>query len=438
MSTNQHPVPSTKSSTISNILLILGLSIVLFATGYFGYRLHELSVKQEQIKQDYSTVNNITFGVFSVDIWSEKLANVVTREIKDFKITPEQKRLMQKAVTQQLHAMINDVIKEFNKPQKSIGGKLKKFAFRQFVEPKELHAQVPAFSKLIVDRITSPKATAKIKGIALSKFDELVDQTYDSTKVAINAVTGKLYAKYSVTNNASFNKKIEASLVDITKQTTNYTYAILGLAALMIVLWILLRKKINLHTSLFVMSLLIALILLAVGVSQSIIEVDARLSSLHILLMGEKISFENQVLFYQSKSILGIAEVLITQSKPDSVTVGVIILLFVVTLPALRILARGIHMLCKPVLSENAVTRYLAFDSEKWDMADVMVVGILMTYIGLNGILKSQLTDLNMKTEFMESSTVNYSSLQPGYIIFVGYVVFAIFLSHMLKKISCK
>lgn len=438
MSTNQHPVSSKKSSTVSNVFLILGLSMVLFATGYFGYRLHQLSVQQEQIKQDYSTVNNITFGVFSVDLWSEKLAKVVTREIKDFKITPEQKSLMRKAVTQQLHAMINDVIKEFNKPQKSIGGKLKKFAFKQFVDPKELHAQVPAFAKLIVDRITSPKATNKIKGIALSKFDELVDQTYDSTKVAINAVTGKLYAKYEVTNSASFNQKIEKALADITKQTTQYTYAILGLAALMIVLWILLRKKINLHTSLFAMSLLIALVLLGVGVSQSIIEVDARLSSLHILLMGEKISFENQVLFYQSKSILGIAEVLIAQRKPDSVAVGVIILLFVVILPVLRIIARGIHMLCKPFLSENAVTRYLAFDSEKWDMADVMVVGILMTYIGLNGILKSQLTDLNMKTEFMESATVNYSSLQPGYIIFVGYVVFAIFLSHMLKKISCK
>lgn len=412
--------------------------MVLFATGYSGYRLHQLSVKQEQIKQDYSTVNNITFGVFSVDLWSEKLAKVVTREIKDFKITAEQKNLMRKAVTQQLHAMINDVIKEFNKPQKSIGGKLKKFAFKQFVEPKELHAQVPAFAKLIVDRITSPKATNKIKGIALSKFDELVDQTYDSTKVSINAVTGKLYAKYDVTNSASFNQKIEKALADITKQTTQYTYATLGLAALMIVLWILLRKKLHLHTTLFVMSLIIALVLLGVGVSQSIIEVDARLSSLHILLMGEKISFENQVLFYQSKSILGIAEVLIAQRKPDSVAVGVIILLFVVILPVLRIIARGIHMLCKPILSENAVTRYLAFDSEKWDMADVMVVGILMTYIGLNGILKSQLTGLNMKTEFMESSTVNFSSLQPGYIVFVGYVVFAIFLSHMLKKISCK
>lgn len=58
-----------------------------------------------------------------------------------------------------------------------------------------------------------------------------------------------------------------------------------------------------------------------------------------------------------------------------------------------------------------------------------------MTYIGLNGILKSQLTDLNIKNEFLSTATVNYTSLQPGYIIFVGYVTFAFLLSYLLKKI---
>lgn len=70
-------------------------------------------------------------------------------------------------------------------------------------------------------------------------------------------------------------------------------------------------------------------------------------------------------------------------------------------------------------------------------MADVMVVGILMTYIGLNGILKSQLTDLNIKNDFLSTATVNYTSLQPGYIIFVGYVTLGFILSYFLKKMTC-
>jgi hypothetical protein len=382
-------------------------------------------------------VNNITFGVFSIDLWRDKIAEIMTEKIRGFKVTPEQKKLMRQQVTKQLHGMVNEVVKEFNKPQKSLGGKLKKFAFKRFVDPKELHAQVPAFAKIIIDRIASPKTTTKLKNIATSKFEELASQTYDSTKTAIDKVNNDMYQKYNVSSQQAFNEQVETKLTRMREITYNYAYAMLGCVAGAIMLWIILRKQKHLQTTLFVMSLLFAVVLLIVGVTVSIIEVDARLSSLEIMLMGEPIAFQNQVLFFQSKSILGIGEVLIQQPKPDSVTVGIIIMLFVIVLPILRMTARGIHMLCKPPISENKFTRYLAFESGKWDMADVMVVGILMTYIGLNGILKSQLVDLNLKNEFLTTTTVNYTSLQPGYIIFVGYVVFTFMLSYLLKKLTC-
>ncbi|RYG18079.1 MAG: 2-methylisocitrate lyase [Chitinophagaceae bacterium] len=426
-----------KKRILANVLLIFGLGLLLACECYFGYQLHRLSNQQEQIKEDYAMVNNITFGVFSIDLWRDKIAVVVTQKIKGFKVTDQQKAEMRKQIELQLHGMVDQVVKEFNKPQKSIGGKLKKFAFKQFIEPKELHAQVPTFANIIIKRINSPKATNKLKNIASSKFDELANQTYDSTQNAIAKVTSKMYTKYYVNNNQSFSKQIERQLISIRKITYNYAYAMLGCALSVVIVWVFLRKKTYLHTTLFVMSLLFALALLVVGITVSIIEVDARLNSLEILLMGETIAFQNQVLFFQSKSILGIAQVLISQPKPDAITVGILIMLFVIALPILRITARGIHMLCKPAIAENKVTRYLAFESGKWDMADVMVVGIIMTYIGLNGILKSQLTDLNLKNEFLTTTTVNYTSLQPGYIIFVGYVAFAFVLSYLLKKITC-
>jgi hypothetical protein len=69
-------------------------------------------------------------------------------------------------------------------------------------------------------------------------------------------------------------------------------------------------------------------------------------------------------------------------------------------------------------------------------MADVMIVGMLMTFIGLNGILKSQLADLNIHTAMLTTSTVNNTSLQPGYFIFLGYVVFEGILSYILNRIA--
>lgn len=402
---------------------------------YFGYQLHSLSSEQEQIKEDYSMVNNITFGVFSVDLWRDQISAIVTEKIKGFKVTDEQKKDMRIQIEAQMHGMVDQVVGEFNKPQKSLGGKLKKLAFKSFINPKELHQQVPAFAKTIMDRINSPKSTNKLKNIATTKFEELAKQTYDSTHVAINTVTKQMYTKYHVTDKISFNKQIETRLDQMRTITYNYAYAMLGCVAFALLMWLIMRKKVHLHHTIFVMSLLFALVLLIVGITVSIIEVDARLSSLNFMMMGETVTFNNQVLFFQSKSILGIAEVLIKQPKPDSITVGILMILFIIILPILRMTARGIHMLCGKSIAENKVTRYLAFESGKWDMADVMVVGILMTYIGLNGILKSQLSDLNMKDEFLTTSTVNYTSLQPGYIIFVGYVAFAFMLSYILKKV---
>lgn len=424
-----------KKATLANILLILGLGVVLAVECYCGYQLKKLSIEQERLKEDYAMFNNITFGVFSIDLWRDKIAGIITEKIKDFKVTDEQKKEMRKQVEKQLHDMVDQVVKEFNQPQKDIGGKLKKFAFKQFVDPEELHAQVPSFAKTIMTRINSPKATKKLKGIATSKFEELAEQTYDSTGTAYLKTTEHMFRKYGVKDALAFNSHLETRLQNSRKITYNYAYAMLGCVAFAVLIWLFLRKKAHLHTSLFVMSLFFALALLVAGVTVSIIEVDARLSSLEIFLMGEKLTFHNQVLFYQSKSIFGIAEILIRQPKPDSITVGILIILFVIILPILRMTARGIHLLCKPLIAENGMTRYLAFDSGKWDMADVMVVGIAMTYIGLNGILKSQLSDLNIKNEFLATATVNYTALQPGFIIFVGYVIFAYNLSYFLKKI---
>jgi uncharacterized paraquat-inducible protein A len=195
------------------------------------------------------------------------------------------------------------------------------------------------------------------------------------------------------------------------------------------------RKLPHLHGTFFFMSLLFALVLLTVGITSSIIEVDAQLKTFDFTLMGKDVAFNNQVLFFQSKSILGIIETLVRTPKPDAVLVGSLIMLFVVILPVLRIIAKGIHIAGNKAVAENKVVRYFAFDSAKWDMADVMVVGILMTYIGLNGILKSQLSSLVFHNSYLNTTTLNDTSLQPGYFIFAGYVVFAIILAAILNRI---
>ena len=426
-----------KIKSLPHIILIMAMGIIITAESYFGYKLYKISFEQEQLKADYATANNISFGIFSIDLWRDKIAAIVKGKIKEFEITKDQKKDIKEEVEEQLHEMVDDIVSDINKPQKSLGGKLKKFAFRQFVEPKELHQQVPIFAQIIVSKISSPKAVNKVKDIAITEFDELAQQTYDSTATAQWKMRQYFFKKYEVNNALAFNKVLEKRFVDIRKVTYNYAYLMLGCAFLGLLLWFPIRKQPSLQSTLFLMSLVSAIALLIISITVSIIEVDARMSSLNLTLMGEKITFQNQVLFYQSKSIWGIATVLCQQSKLDAVTVGILIIIFVIILPIVRMLARGLHLVCKPIIRENAITKYLAFETGKWDMTDVMVVGILMTYIGLNGILQSQLGGLNLDNDTLKTTTVNNSSLQPGFIIFVGYVIFSLILSYFLKSITC-
>ena len=435
MNTEQTISPAKRFSFIY-VLLILVLTALLAATAYFGYHVHALSHQQEQIKEEYSTFNNITFGIFSVDEWREKIAEVVDPKASNLSITPQQKKLLYRKVKQQLDALVDKAIAAANKPQKSLIGKLKKFAFNKIVNADQLHAQVPSFAQTIVAKLTSQSSQKKLKNMVTSRLKKVEAQTYDSTQSAIAAVTDSMFSKYNVAVAVEFNKTITSRVATIQKLTYHYAYAMLSCVLIALGLFWCMRKQIHLHSLLFMVLMLFAFVLLAVGLTASIIEVDARIRALEFVLMGQRVAFDNQVLFFQSKSIVEIMQTLVNQSKPDAVAVGIIIFVFVIVFPVLKLVAGGIHILSSKKIAESNVVRYFTFQSGKWDMADVMVVGILMTYIGLNGILKSQLTNLNIQNTVLTSTTVNYSSLQPGFFIFAGYVVYEMVLSRILKKMS--
>jgi hypothetical protein len=357
---------------------------------------------------------------------------VIEDQVNGYHITPEQKRQIRQAVEKELHGLIASTVREIDKPQHSLAGKLKKMAFQALVDSADLQKQVPPFAETIVQKVSTPASQARLKHIASSKIGQLEDQTYDATSEASEKVSKSIFTKYKVTSSAAFEKTTNNQLALISKETVRDVIFMLGCVLAAILLWMMMRKQAHVQTTLFVMSLLFALVLLAVGLTTTVIEVDARVQSLNLAILGQNIAFQNQVLFFQSKSIWGIITTLLNQPKPDALTVGILILLFILILPFIRLTAKGARMF----INNNKVINYLAFEAGKWDMADVMIVGLLMTYIGLNGILKSQLANLNIHNDTLSTATVNATSLQPGYYIFAVYVIFEIVLSRMIVRIS--
>jgi len=429
--------PQTKTALLPKLLLIGVLAVLLCAEGYFGFRLHQLSNQQERIKEDYADVNNISYGLFSVQKWKDNVAGIVHHQVRNLKMTGKQKKVLQGEIEQVLLALINKAEALVNKPKKTISGKIQKFAIRNFVNSDSIKKQVPTFAKKIIAEVDNPKNKRQLSKMAMGEFNQLAnEEKLDSTFVVNRKEVTAMFNRYQVSSADELNKKLVKSLTEIRSKTYGYSFGMLACVVVVLGFWWSLRKRRDLHVTLFVMSLLFAFMLLAVGLTASMIEVDARIRSLDFVLLGEHVTFKDQVLFFQSKSIMDVVRVLISQSGIDSILVGVLILIFSILFPVVKLSSTGIHLLGNKKLAENGVIKYFAFQSGKWSMADVIVIAILMAYIGLNGLLEGQLQALNIKNDSLTILTTNNTALQPGYIIFISFVLYGLILSTILKFIT--
>lgn len=433
---NHQPV-AFKKNILPKLILVLGLAVLLGFEGLFGYRLHTLSARQEEIKLDHSNINNISYGLLSVEQWRDEVAAIVNKQVKHFKLTPKQKLELQKEVESVLYALIHKAEAMVNQKPKSVGGKIRKLVVKTFVKTDKIKAQVPAFARSIIAKADNQDQKSKLSDLAMQKFEDLQhSDAMDSTLRANHALFNSMYRKYQVNDTEQLNAKLDKELQLIRTEMYRYCFFMLGCIVIVLGLWWVFRKRVDLHGTLFIMSLLFAFILLAVGLSASMIEVDCRIKTLDLVLLGEHVTFKDQVLFYESKSILGVVEVLIKQPAADSIAVGVLILCFSILFPVMKLSSTGIHLLSKRKIAENRIIKYFAFQSGKWSMADVIVIAILMTYIGLNGLLDKQLAMLNIKGSDLTLITTNNTALQPGYIIFISFVLYGLILSTILKYIT--
>ena len=422
---------------VAKILLILGLAVLLVVEGLCGYRLHELSARQEMIKADHSNVNNISLGLLSVENWRDQVYGIINQQVRHFKLTPRQKRQLQTEVEQVLYALIDKAEALVNKKPQSLGGRIRKLAVKTFVKTDKIRAQVPAFARSIIAKADNPRQKAQLSDLAMNKFNDLQHTgSMDSTLKANHALYDTMYHKYHVNSTEQLNQKLEQLLQQIRVEMYQYCFGMLSCILIVLALWWFLRKRVELHGTLFILSLLFAFILLTVGLSASMIEVDCRIKTLDFVLLGQHVIFKDQVLFYESKSILGVVEVLVKQPAIDSIAVGILILCFSILFPVMKLSSTGIHLLSKRKIAENKVIKYFAFQSGKWSMADVIVIAILMAYIGLNGLLDSQLAMLNIRGQELTLIATNNTALQPGYIIFISFVLYGLILSTILKYIT--
>ena len=423
------------TKTFKRALLILFGGALLVVAAWSSYSVYKYSSEVAEIKRDYSELNSITHGIMSVNIWRDHLTKMVLNRIDDFEFTEAQEDTLVLQVENILTAGIDKGEALLDQKQKGIKAKLRKFAVKTLVPEDKIRALVPMFAQTIVTEIQKPENKEALKSVIKSKLQEYSDLTHDNSRIATLRIDA-LFDKYQVKDLKGFNEKTSESIRSKEAQIYFYTYILLGVIGVFLILWWVLRNQKAVHTPLFIISVLVSLVVLFSGVTAPMIEIDARFQQVNFLLIGEQITFNDQVIFFQSKSILEVIEILFGTGKADSFFVGLLILAFSILFPIAKLISTQIYLGGSEKTRKNKVLNFFAFKSGKWSMADVYVIAIFMAYIGFQGILDNQLSNLNMETSSLVSISTNKTSLQPGFIIFIGFVLFSFILSTILKKIT--
>ena len=175
-------------------------------------------------------------------------------------------------------------------------------------------------------------------------------------------------------------------------------------------------------------------LLLIGGLLLPMLDIKAGIEKIQFLLMGQKIEFEHQVLFFQSKSILDVVRTLFKSISVSGILVGALILMFSIIFPFAKMIA-SIYYINSHGQSTNKLIQFLVFESSKWSMADVFVVALFMTYLGFSSLINNQLGAIN-NTEYVETISFNATTFQPGFIWFLGFCLGGLFFSTALKKLT--
>lgn len=173
--------------------------------------------------------------------------------------------------------------------------------------------------------------------------------------------------------------------------------------------------------------------MLVLGVTLPMMDIDARLNAFSMELFDEQITFDEQIMYFQSKSILDVTETLIKGQGIDLKIVGVLIFLFSIVFPFFKLVLSTSFMYIKK-LQHNKWVQMIIFNLGKWSMADVFVVAMFMAYIGFYGLITSQLTEISSNQTGYAVETLNYSKLSPGALFFTSYCLLSILASLILNK----
>jgi len=420
-------------------IFIILISLGLCYGAYEGYQLRKLTKEQTEYKEALAEMNRINYGLFNMELWKDKALSIFMSRIDKFKLNPK----VYKEIDNELNVYLgklyvewissgelaNILLDEGIKQGKinKLVGKVLKNSIADIVRGLKLHEEIPTYSKVLTAEIK------KNEPMLVGYLQEaLKGMLFDATSSTMQDARIPIYEMYGHTTLNDTNNDLKERVTTLESSIKSKIKTVYSIVLGLVVLCLLLYGVIGGVSAISLISFG-SIILLLLGVSMPMIDIDARLNNFTMDIIGTQLSFDEQYLYYQSKSILDVTWTLIEGRGIDLKIVGIMILLFSIVVPFIKLVLSS-AFLYSDNIRKSRLAKGIIYHLGKWSMADVFVVAMFMAYIGFYGIITSQLGEIGRNQTGYAVETLNYSKLSPGALFFTTYCILSIITGILIKR----
>ena len=396
--------------------LLLTFSIILFAGSLVtSYLLFQNNQKLYHAEKVYAEVNNIGYGLLNQNNWKTQISTIVEDEVNRAFLNDSVSRVVNRFILTKISEKLDANIPDFN-----LFGFSKEKIVNSFTEGEFVGSLVSGLSEVLGEAAVSIDLPSIISNV-LNKTLGIVDQE--------NGKLQSILDYYNLPDLISLNELLEQKIDFYASKEIFFSIITIILIVSLSLLSMYGLKKMRYNIS-FVFLTLIIFVSLVLGVFLPLINLDARIEQVSVSFLGKNIEFYNQVVFFQSKSIWGVVSVLFGQKNFQMIFVGILILLFSIIIPTFKLIASAVVVLTQ---TDNKFSAFLK-NLGKWSMADVFTIALFMAYMGLNGIIKGNLAQLDGDYDTAIINTANYTHFRVGMLFFVIYTLLSITSSYFFKN----
>jgi hypothetical protein len=404
--------------------------ILLFPAIWFSWKTVDGLAARRVIRTDLAEVSNVRYGILSADRWRDIIGPMLNAQVDKLDLKGQSKSL-RPMVERSLYALLDNIKAQMTSPQaKGSGMPGGGNAMLVNMIIATLRPHVPEYTNVVMKELGKSQTQESFKDSIRSVLDDAVKNTFSSTDMTIHTAILK---RYGCVDEGGCEETLGKQIEETDRKLTGYYLIVLVSAAMGFI--VLMAGKPALSRAAVVVLMLFSIAMLAGGVLSPMLEVEVRVTKLDATLLGTPIEFRDQSLYYRSKTVLEVCQTLIQTRRPEMMLVGVLVILFSVVFPALKMLALGACLFRPALLRTNRLVKVLAFELSKWSMADVMVLAIFMSFVAFNGVIGSAWDGLRDVPNVQQVLIpTNASRILPGYYLFIGFCVSSILLSRKLER----